>query len=537
MTKHSRDPGIIYILDTTNRDGEQATKKSVDSDSKLFIIRQLAKLKIDRIEAGFPNSSPADFITVQKAAREVSDSMIFGLARVPLNGSGYADIERAYEAVQDAEYPGIHVFSVMFDSKSLKYLGFSKEQVLEGAVMGVDHAKHLLRGRGQVEFSFQNAASSDLDSIIEGYMRVIEAGADVINVPDTDGSRSPEEIKAVISALRKSVPSHVMISVHCHNDFGLATGNSLAGTQAGADIVEGTINGIGERAGNASLEEVVANIIERPELYGGRRVRIIPEGFNQLSRDVSGYYNTPVSPHKAIVGDNAGRHSSGIHQNKSPLYEFIDLSRYGWTGESFNLTARSGWTGVKIRLERLGYHIPDELKPIIMPVFKALADEKNQIDDYDLVHLYDSTRNIQGKYSLVDFEVSKARGKLYHGSVTLSVDGRNIESERVEGNGGKFEGIINALITAVDSVTGRNPLNIVHYNTKTLGSDSSATAEVTVVLSKSPDFKGELRPINGMYVGRARNHDTLRASVMAYLDALNKFEFSKAPFSGPYVPS
>ncbi len=523
MTKHSRDPGRVYILDTTNRDGEQATEKSVDSDSKLFIIRQLAKLKIDRIEAGFPNSSPADFITVQKAAREVSDSMIFGLARIPLNGSGYNDIECAYEAVRDAQYPGIHVFSVMFNSDSLQHLGLSKKQVLEGAVMGVERAKSLLRGRGQVEFSFQNAASTALDDIIEGYLRVIDAGADVINVPDTDGSRSPEEIKAVISTLRKSIPYSVMISIHCHDDLGKATANSLAAVQEGADIVECTMNGLGERAGNASLEEIVANIIERPELYGGRRVRIIPKGLNQLSRNVSKCYDTPVPPNKAIVGDNAGRHSSGIHQNKSKLYEYVNLSKYGWTGESFNLTARSGWTGVKIRLERLGYQIPDELKPIIMPVFKTLADKMKQINDYDLVCLYDSTKGVHEKYELVDFEVSKAKGHQYQASVRLKIDGLETDSEKVKGNGNMHAGAIDSLFTAVDQVIGNHSgLNLVHYDPKNIGSGSSAIAEVTVVLSRGAEFDGKLKPMDGMYVGRARHVDTLRASVLAYVDALNK---------------
>ncbi len=387
----TRDYGRVQLLDTTNRDGEQGTAGALYKDSKTIVARALAAAGFDRIEAGFPSSSNGDFESVRSIAHAVDNSLIFGLSPVPIAVKGKANtdmIDMTYAAVKDTQYPGIHVFSIMFDPESLKAYGYSRQQVVEGALMGVAHARKLLGGRGQVEFSFQNAASAPLDWIVHGYRKIVEAGADVINVPDTNGSRSPSEIKGVIKTLRAELPHYTMISVHMHNDFGLAVANSLAAVQADADIVEGTINGIGERAGNAALEEVIANLHFHRETYG-RKTNVDTTKLNSLSQLVAEQYGIPVPEHKAIVGGNAFRHRSGIHQDgtiKGGVYSFINPAAVGWEGEVFGLSARSGSAGVGERLKQLGYEVPHEIvKQRVMPVFKERADGKPDVSDADLV--------------------------------------------------------------------------------------------------------------------------------------------------------
>lgn len=539
--RHTRDPKRVYIFDTTNRDGEQATEGAIYGiNSKVQIAHELAKANVDRIEAGFPASSQADFEAVQRIAREVHGPMVFGLARVHTNDRDkYRDTNIAYEAVKDAPDRGIHVFSEMFDPDSLKEYGLTREQVVKMAVSGVAYAKTLLGNKGQVEFSFQNATNSPLEWIVDGYKRVVDAGADVINVPDTVGYSSPEEIKTIITALRKELPNEVMISIHCHDDLGLAVANSLAAVKAGADIVECTVNGIGERAGNTPLEELVMNIVTRNDLYDGRIVSTNTEMLNNLSKLVSYHYNIRVQENKAIVGANAFRHRSGIHQKgmvKGGVYEVIDPKKVGWDGETYELTARSGYAGVAIRLQKLGYTINACLRNELMPSYKKLADEKRTITDADLVWLMDSI-NCRRKngYEFVDMTIFKEIGSNdYHASVMLKLNGNIISSSSIVGNGksinvlktnGSAEqhGAIDALYSATDQVIKtRKRLYLVSYEPKNIGSGKEAIAEVTVILSEKPDFDGKIRPFESMYIGRARHTDTLQASVIAYIDALNK---------------
>lgn len=534
---HTRDTNRVYIFDTTNRDGEQATEGArFGIESKLEIAHALAKANIDRIEAGFPTSSDADFEAVQRIAREVHGPMIFGLSRVPVIGKeqeGIDAITRTYEAVKDAGYRGIHVFTINFDPGSLEAYGTTRQKVVEGAVMGVTHARKLLGSNGQVEFSFQNATNCPLESIVDGYKRMVEAGANVINVPDTIGYSYSEETTEVISTLRKELPADVMLSIHCHDDLGLAVANSLAAVKAGADIVEGTINGIGERAGNASIEEVVMNIVTRKDKFNGRTVGVKTEMLNPLSKLVSYHYDMPVQQNKAIVGDNAFRHSSGTHQDgmiKGKVYQIINPDDVSWDGESFRLTARSGYKGVGFRLRRLGYDTSDEsLKDKLMPSYKALADEKGKIEDVDLVCLMDSINKTgKDKYGFVDMAIKKDYGSKYMATVKLRVDGHELASGYIRGNnknGLSRHGAIDALFTAVDTMVNKpEDLHLVLYNPINIGSGSDAVAEVTVILSKNPQFDGKINPFNGVYVGRDRDVDTLTASVKAYVNALNKFQ-------------
>lgn len=531
-----REPGRIQIFDTTNRDGEQATAGArYGAQSKMFIAKELAAAGIDRIEAGFPSSSPEDFESVRAIARAISSSVIFGLARVPVNLTGklsYDDIDRTFESVKDAQNPGIHAFSIMFDPPSLKAYGYSRNQVVEGAVRGVARARELIGERGQVEFSFQNAASAPLEWIVEGYQRMVEAGANVINIPDTNGTRTPAEIRNIVQVLRQHLPQDTLISIHAHNDLGLAVANSLAAVQGGADIVEGTINGIGERAGNTALEEVIVNILFRPELYDGRQTRVDAKKLNYLSQIVGEHYGLPVQEHKAIVGANAFRHRSGIHQDgqvKGGVYEFIPPEVVGWTGESFELSARSGASGVRQRLNRLGYEVSQDSARQIMPAFKALADEKRIIGDTDLVVLMDAAAGIVPAYALADMRLlGQDESGNYQVEVSMDIAGsgrvshKSPAGEKQPINGQLHHGPISAIFGTIDGMVNPDGLHLVSYKPVNIGVGKDAVAEVTVVVSRSPDFDGRIRPLEGMYVGRGRDTDTLRASALAYVDALSK---------------
>lgn len=532
--KHQRNPNQVYIFDTTNRDGAQATKGVKGGNpAKLEIVKMLEQARVDRIEAGFPYSSQANFEAVQQAAREVHGPVVFGLTRPRLE-----EVKVTYEAVRDAEFPGIHVFSIMFDPNSLKAYGATREQVVEDCARGIDHARKLLGDRGQVEFSFQNATNTPLEHIVHGYKRAVEAGANVINVPDTVGYNHPEEISRIVKMLRAEVPDYVMISIHCHNDLGLAVANSLAAVKARADIVECTVNGIGERAGNAALEEVVMGIIVRKDLFDGRTVSLDTGKFGQLSRLVSDVYSMAVQENKAIVGANAFRHRSGIHQDgmrRGGLYEIMQPEQVGWIGEGIELNANSGWVGVSYRIQRLGYAIKDENKASVMSAFKASADERPTIEDIDLVYIMD-TINGRGKngYRFVDMSIkTEGVSSGYAATIALELNGKQFTA--VSQNGDSNEGItaeviehqhrgpISTLYAAIKQIEG-NPknLHLVNYDPINIGSGEDAPAEVTVILSKQPEFDGRIRPFDGMYVGRARHTDTIRASGMAYLDALNK---------------
>ena len=388
---HTRQPGRVYIFDTTNRDGAQATAGPVYGiESVVAVARALAEARVDRIEAGFPASSEANFLAVQRISREIKGPMIFGLSRVPVVGKGnldYTDINRAYNAIDDAANRGIHTFTVLFDPDSLRGYGYSRQQVVEGAKFGVDRARKLLGTKGQVEFSFQNATTAPMESVVEGCLHMIDAGADVINVPDTVGYATPEEISRLVGTLRGVLPKETMISIHCHDDLGNAVANSMAAISAGADIVECTINGIGERAGNTSLEEVLMNLRVRQDVYK-RQVGFDATKLKYLSDLVAEHYGIAVQENKAIVGSNAFRHRSGIHQDgmvKGRRYEIMHPDDVGWKGESIGLTAQSGYSGVTLRLRGLGFEVdPKFVRDMVMPIFKKIADQKREITNSDL---------------------------------------------------------------------------------------------------------------------------------------------------------
>ncbi|ACV62846.1 pyruvate carboxyltransferase [Desulfofarcimen acetoxidans DSM 771] len=371
----------LFVFDTTLRDGEQSLGITLNVDEKLEIARQLVRLKVDVIEAGFPNSSPGDFISVQAIAREVKGVVICGLTRAVKS-----DIDRCAEALRSAEYPRIHTGIGVSSVHMEKKLGFTPEQVVETAAAAVKHAKKYV---ADVEFFAEDATRGDRDFLVQVLEQVIKAGATVVNIPDTLGYATPQEYSRLISYVMNHVKNieNVVVSVHCHNDLGMATANSLAGIEAGANQVEVTVNGIGERAGNTSLEEVVMAIHTRRDHYG-IRTDINTQEIWPASRLVARTAGVPVPAHKPIVGENAFMHASGIHQDgflkDRQTYEIIDPSTVGASASKISLTARSGRHALKHMLETLGYRMDREALDKVYHSFLQIADIKKEVMAQDL---------------------------------------------------------------------------------------------------------------------------------------------------------
>jgi 2-isopropylmalate synthase len=374
----------ILIFDTTLRDGEQVPGARLDAPRKLAVARQLVRLGVDVIEAGFPASSPGDREAVTQIARQIKGPVITGLARAVK-----ADIDALWQAVRHAERPRIHIVLGSSDIHVKNKLRTSREQCLEMGVEAVRYAKGLTP---DVEYSTEDASRSEFDYLCRVIEAVIKAGATVVNIPDTVGYALPEEFGALIARIRERVPAtdNVTLSVHCHNDLGLATVNTLAAVKQGVGQVEVTINGIGERAGNAALEEVVMILKTRRDFYAAQTgidtTQIIP-----TSRLVSELMNIPVQPNKAITGGNAFRHSSGIHQDgilkDRANYEIISPREVGAGDHTFVLTARSGRHALRHCLKELGFEFSDREFSALHRRFLRLADTRKQVSNEDLLEL------------------------------------------------------------------------------------------------------------------------------------------------------
>jgi 2-isopropylmalate synthase len=374
----------IAIFDTTLRDGEQVPGAKLSPHEKLTVARQLVRLGVDVIEAGFPASSPGDLEAVTKIAKAVKGPVITGLARAVKT-----DIDALWQAVRHAERPRIHIVLGSSDIHVQKKLHTNREQCLAMGVEAVRYAKGLTP---DVEYSTEDASRSDFDYLCRVIEAVIGAGAAVVNIPDTVGYAVPEEFGALIARIRERVPATetVTLSVHCHNDLGLATVNTLAAVKQGVGQVEVTVNGIGERAGNAALEEVVMILKTRQDFYAAQTgidtTRIVP-----TSRLVSELMNIPVQPNKAVTGGNAFSHSSGIHQDgilkDRKNYEIVSPLDVGAGNHSFVLTARSGKHALRFRLRELGYEFPEQDFADVHRRFLKLADSRKQVSNEDLLEL------------------------------------------------------------------------------------------------------------------------------------------------------
>ena len=382
------NPAIIRIFDTTLRDGEQSPGATMTIEEKLQVAEQLVRLNVDIIEAGFPAASPGDLAAVREIARRTRGVAIAGLAR-----ANSSDIDAVWEAIREAEQPVIHVFLATSDIHLKHKLKMDKEQVLQQVTSMVSYARNLCP---TVEFSAEDATRSDWEYLCRVFEAAIKMGATTINIPDTVGYTLPHEYEALFRYLRDRVPGmdRVVMSAHCHNDLGMATANTLAAIKAGARQVEVTVNGLGERAGNTAVEEVVMALRTRPDVFGNADTRINAPEFLPTSQLVSHLSSIPVQPNKAVVGSNAFAHEAGIHQDgmlkNRMTYEIMTPQSVGWTDTKLVLGKHSGRHGLDARLRQLGHKLNAEDLKVAYQRFVVMADQKKLLTDADLIYIVES---------------------------------------------------------------------------------------------------------------------------------------------------
>ncbi|MBU0627789.1 MAG: 2-isopropylmalate synthase [Nanoarchaeota archaeon] len=501
----------IIIFDTTLRDGEQSPGASLTMQEKIIVAKQLAKLGVDVIEAGFPISSEGDFESVKLIAKEIKGPIICGLARTRKE-----DIDRAWEAVKYSKKPRIHTFiatsQVHMDNKLRK----SKEEVMQMAVDAVKHARSLCK---DIEFSPEDSARTDLDYMCDIIKAVIEAGATTINIPDTVGYAEPEEfgkrIKYVFEKLNNIIKSNkVVISIHCHNDLGLAVANSLEAVNNGATQVECTINGIGERAGNCSLEEVVMNLKTRKDFFKDITTGINTKEIFKTSQLVSSLTGIAVQRNKAIVGSNAFAHEAGIHQHGMLMnkltYEIMKPEEIGWIGTTFVIGKHSGKHAVENALKEMGYDLTKEQVEKVIIKVKELADKQKVVMREDIIAI---ATDIAGELSkdeeiikLDEIKVSTGNKMQPEAAVTLIIDGKK---KTGTGKGvGPVDAVSHAIRTMIDP-----SITLKEYGLKAITGGTDALADVSI---KIQDKKGNI------FKAEAVNEDIMMASAIALIKGMNK---------------
>lgn len=502
----SSNKNNIYIFDTTLRDGEQSPGASMNVEEKLEIARQLVRLGVDIIEAGFPVSSPGDFEAVRRIGEEVGDAAVV----CALTRAVKEDIDVAAQALKTAKRPRIHTGIGVSKSHLEDKLGISEDEAIKRGVMAVKHAKTYV---DDVQFYAEDAGRANPEFLYRMLEAVIDAGATVVNIPDTTGYSVPHAFGALIAGIVANVRNieGVTISVHCHNDLGMATANALAGVANGARQIECTINGIGERAGNTATEEVVMALKQRPDVFEVDS-HVNTREITRASRMVSQITGINVQPNKAIVGANAFAHSSGIHQagvlkNRS-TYEIIDPADVGAGGSNIVLTARSGRHALRHRLELLGYTLPEEEFEHIHKAFLDLADKKKEVFDEDLEALIgEEDRTTNATFKLERLQVTCGTP----GIPTATVELMTREGERLidssHGNG-PIDAVYNAINRILDV---ENELTEFSVQSITRGID--ALGEVTIRI-KSPEGR--------IFTGRGAHPDIITASALAYTNALNR---------------
>lgn len=497
----------ITIFDTTLRDGEQSPGASMNVEEKLKMARQLQSLGVDVIEAGFPISSDEDFEAVRAIARQIRGPIIAGLARATR-----IDIERAWEALADAARPRIHTFIATSDIHLEYKLKKTREQVLEEARQAVRLAKSFTE---DVEFSAEDATRTDLDYLCQVVQAVIEEGATTVNIPDTVGYTIPTEFTHIITTLRQRVPNidRCTLSVHCHNDLGLAVANSIAAIQAGARQVECTINGIGERAGNASLEEIVMALRVRHDLLPFT-TGIHTEQIYKTSQLLSNITGIMVQPNKAIVGKNAFAHEAGIHQHgvlsNKLTYEIMTPESVGVRQSTLVLGKHSGRHALKQRFEEMGYQLSRAELDKAYKLFTKLADRKKEVFEEDLIAiLQDGLRDIPETYALRLVQALAGNHKPSTATVVLERDGQ-VFVQSATG-----DGPVAAAYEAIDQITGLRG-QVVDYTIRSVSRGRDAVGEVFVHV----DFDGR------MFTGKAASTDIVDASARAYLHSVNKLMYA-----------
>ncbi len=499
------DPNRVIVFDTTLRDGEQSPGCSMNLNEKLEIALALRDLGVDVIEAGFPIASPGDFESVCEIAKQVHGPIIAGLARC-----NPADIDRAADAVKHAARPRIHVFLATSAIHREFKLRMSREEILKRAVEGVKRARDRIE---DIEFSPEDASRTELDFLAEVVERAVEAGATTLNIPDTVGYAVPEHYAAIIRHLKKHVRGieKCVLSVHCHNDLGLAVANSLAALKEGARQVECTINGIGERAGNTALEEVVMAMRTRQDHYGlstGINTRLLLP----TSRKLSHATGMQVQRNKAIVGQNAFAHEAGIHQDgmlkNASTYEIMRPEDIGLSRTELVLGKHSGRHALRQKIVDLGYHLSDEQLNKVFDAFKVLADRKKDIYDADIEALAESQLQdtVKKIWTLQAFTCNAGTGTLPSASVALwRADGQILRDASLG------DGPIDSVFKVIDRITGFS-LKVVDYRVRavTFGGDAQGEAFIEA------EYDGK------KHTARAVSTDIVEASAMAYLDLVNR---------------
>jgi 2-isopropylmalate synthase len=502
----------VQIFDTTLRDGEQSPGATMNIEEKLVIARQLERLGVDVIEAGFAASSEGDFEAVQRVAAAVTKPIVLSLAR-----TREQDVDRALRAVEQAKRPGIHIFIATSDIHLKHKLMMSRRDVVDAAVWAVTRArKHL----DYIEFSAEDASRSDPDYLVEVFAAVIEAGARVINVPDTTGYILPEEYGGLFRSLRERVPGadRVIWSAHCHDDLGMATANSLAAVQNGARQVECTVNGLGERAGNTAMEEVVMAIKTRGERFGVD-TGVVTEEIFATSRLVSQITGLAVQVNKAIVGENAFAHEAGIHQDGvlkyRQNYEIMDPESIGLASNRLVLGKHSGRHALVARIRELGLDTTDVDMNRLFDAFKALADAKKTVYDEDLIALVaqESVRgtHVRDRYELVYLNVTSSSMGVPYATVKLRIDGGDVTGA------GTGDGMVDACFKVIGDLTGQHP-RLDRYAVKAITGGTDAQGEVTCLVTEHTIT----------VTGQGSHTDIIQASALAYLNALNKLETRRA---------
>ena len=495
----------IKIFDTTLRDGEQTPRVNLNAQEKLRIAKQLESLGVDIIEAGFAVASPGDFEAVKMIAENVKNSTVCSLARAVKK-----DIETAGEALKGAVKPRIHTFIATSPIHREFKLKMTKEQIVERAREMVAYAKTFVE---DVEFSAEDALRTEKEYLVDVYEAAIEAGATTLNVPDTVGYRTPNEMFELIKYLRENVKGieNVDISVHCHDDLGLSVANSIAAIEAGATQIECTINGLGERAGNTSLEEVVMILQTRKDLFEGYYTSIDSKQIYPTSKLVSLLTGVTTQPNKAIVGANAFAHESGIHQHgvlaNPETYEIISPETVGRNTDSLVLGKLSGKHAFIQKLESLGFdHVENDRVEQLFAQFKILADKKKYVLDEDIIALVaGDAAKIEGRIKLEHFEISRQEGKKPKATVTIELDGEKLVKEAL--GDGPVDAAYNAVNLGVSDT-----FVLEEYKLEAITGDTDAQAQVVVIIEKN----------GNRFIGRGQSTDVVEASIKAYINGINR---------------
>ena len=503
-------PETIRIFDTTLRDGEQSPGCSMNLSEKLSLARQLAKLGVDIIEAGFPIASEGDLESVKAISHAVREPVICALSR-----TSTGDVEHAVEALAPAAHPRIHVFIATSDIHMEDKLRMTREQVLEETDRAVRQAHQYV---DDIEFSAEDATRSDLDFLVQVFDVAVAAGASTLNVPDTVGYTTPTEYFELITHLRENVADaeRVIFSLHCHNDLGLAVANSLAAIRAGARQVECTVNGIGERAGNTAMEEVVMALKTRPDTFAGLDTNIVTTEIWPTSRMLSSVTGVPVQPNKAIVGENAFAHEAGIHQDgvlKNALtYEIMTPESIGRASNELVLGKHSGRHAFRERLEELGLEVSGEDFQRVFKRFKDLADAKKTIYNQDLeVIVADSVVTTEERFEIGDISITSGTFGKPSATVEMQIDGEAAKDTALG------VGPVDALFRAIAELTDTKS-ELIRYQVHAVTAGLDALGEVSVTVEED----------GRRVIGHGAHEDVLVASAKAYVHAINKLEWHRS---------